>query len=165
MKRPYQREFFRDLVLNINDKLPHAAIGLDCLIGFPGETDQAFHSTYKLVESLPVSYLHVFPFSPREGTPAWNYADKVEVGKVRERCRVMRSLGNEKKKRYYEKFVGKQLSVLVEQNREPSTGMLKGMSSNYIPVLIDGADKLKNSIQTVTITRVSENLMVYGKLK
>jgi threonylcarbamoyladenosine tRNA methylthiotransferase MtaB len=165
MNRPYQREFFRDLVLNIKDKLPHASIGVDCLIGFPGETDKAFHSTYELVESLPVSYLHVFPFSPREGTPAWSYSDKVEVGKVRERCRAMRSLGNEKKKRVFEQFVGKQLNVLVEQNREPSTGMLKSMSLNYIPVLIQGSDDLKNSIQMVTITSISENLMVYGKLK
>lgn len=165
MNRPYQREFFRDLVLNINEKLPHAAIGIDCLMGFPGETDQAFHSTYELVESLPVNYLHVFPFSPREGTPAWDYFGKVEAGQVKERCRAMRSLGNEKKERFFENFVGKQVSVLVEQNREPSTGMLKAMSSNYIPVLLDGPDEFKNSIQTVTITRVSENFMVYGKLK
>jgi threonylcarbamoyladenosine tRNA methylthiotransferase MtaB len=165
MNRPYQREFFRDLVLNIHDKLPHAAIGVDCLIGFPGETDKAFRNTYTLIETLPVSYLHVFPFSPREGTPAWYYPDKVEVGKVRERCRVMRLLGNEKKKRFFEQFAGKQLKVLVEQNREVSTGMLKGMSSNYISVLLDGPDDLKNSIQTATITRVSENLMVYGRIE
>jgi threonylcarbamoyladenosine tRNA methylthiotransferase MtaB len=163
MNRPYQREFFRDLVLKINDKLPHAAIGIDCLIGFPGETREAFCNTYDLLETLPVSYLHVFPFSSREGTPAWDYSEKVGAGQVKDRCRKLRSLGNEKKKRFFEKFVGKQLSVLVEQQREISTGLLKAMSSNYIPLLMDGTDDLKNSIQTVTMNRVSENLMVYGK--
>ncbi len=165
MNRPYSREFFRDLVFNISEKLPHAAIGIDCLIGFPGETQEAFRNTYELMEILPVSYLHVFPFSPREGTLAWDYSEKVGAGQVKERCKAIRSLGNEKRKRFFEMFVGKQLRVLVEQEREPSTRMLKAMSSNYIPVLMDGTDDLKNSIQMVTITRVSENLTVYGRVK
>jgi threonylcarbamoyladenosine tRNA methylthiotransferase MtaB len=162
MNRPYQRNFFRDLVSNIHGKLPHAAIGIDCLMGFPGESQEAFHNTYDLIEMLPVSYLHVFPFSPRKGTPAWSYSEKVGTLQVKERCRSMRLLGNEKKKQFLEKFVGKQLPVLVEQQRELSTGMLKTISSNYIPVLINGPDELKNSIQLVTITTVLENLKVYG---
>jgi threonylcarbamoyladenosine tRNA methylthiotransferase MtaB len=164
MNRPYQREFFRDLVLKINSKLPHAAIGIDCLMGFPGETQEAFRKTYELIEILPVSYLHVFPFSPRKGTPAWDYAEKVGASQIKERCQAMRSLGNQKKKRFYEKFVGKQLNVLVEQQREPSNGLLKAMSLNYIPLFIDGHDELKNSIQTVMVLQVSDNFMVYGNL-
>jgi tRNA A37 methylthiotransferase MiaB len=76
----------------------------------------------------------------------------------------MRSLGHEKKKRFYEKFVGRQLDVLVEQQREPSNGLLKAMSLNYIPLFMDGHDELKNSIQTVTVSRISGNLTVYGNL-
>jgi threonylcarbamoyladenosine tRNA methylthiotransferase MtaB len=164
MNRPYQREFFRDLVFKINSKLPHAAIGIDCLMGFPGETHEAFRNTYELIEILPVSYLHVFPFSPREGTPAWDYSEKVGTLQIKDRCQAMRLLGNEKKKRFYEKFVGKQLNVLVEQQRETSNGLLKAMSLNYIPLFMDGHDKLKNSIQTVTVSKVSDNFMVYGNL-
>lgn len=165
MNRPYQREFFRDLVLKIHDRLPHAAIGIDCLIGFPGETDDAFSNTYEFVEQLPVSYLHVFPFSAREGTPAWSYSGKVGGEIIKERCRMMRSLGYEKKQVFYDKFREKELEVLVEHQREPFSGLLKGMSSNYIPVLIDGSDALKNSICRVTITGISENLMVYGRVE
>jgi threonylcarbamoyladenosine tRNA methylthiotransferase MtaB len=164
MNRPYNREFFRDLVYKINSKLPHAAIGVDCLIGFPGETQEAFLKTYELIEILPVSYLHVFPFSPREGTPAWDYSEKVGALQIKERCQAMRSLGNQKKKEFYEKFFGKQLNVLVEQQREPSNGLLKAMSLNYIPLFMDGHDKLKNSIQTITVNKISDTLMVYGKL-
>jgi threonylcarbamoyladenosine tRNA methylthiotransferase MtaB len=164
MNRPYNREFFRDLVFKINCELPHAAIGIDCLIGFPGETKEAFCKTYELIEILPVSYLHVFPFSPREGTPAWDYSGKVGAQQIKERCQAMRSLGNQKKKRFYEKFVGKQLNVLVEQQREPSNGLLKAISMNYIPLFMDGHDELKNSIQTITVSKISDTFMVYGKL-
>ena len=163
MNRPYHREFFRDLVVNINDKLPQAAIGIDCMMGFPGETEESFRNTYELIQTLPVSYLHVFPFSSREGTAAWEFPGKVQSGLIKERCRLMRYLGLEKKMRFYNKFLGKQLRVLVEHRRENSTGMLKAMSSNYIPVLMDGPDDLKNSIRDAVINRVSENLEVYGK--
>jgi len=70
MGRPYSRQSFRELILKIHAMMPNAAIGVDTLIGFPGENDRAFETTYNLIESLPVSYLHVFPFSVRPGTPA-----------------------------------------------------------------------------------------------
>lgn len=75
----------------------------------------------------------------------------------------MRSLGFEKKTGFFEKFVGEKLKVLVEHRRDPFTGMLKAMSSNYIPVFMDGPDHLKNTIEDVMVTRVSKKLMVYGK--
>jgi threonylcarbamoyladenosine tRNA methylthiotransferase MtaB len=162
MNRPYQRNFFYDLILNIHSRLPHTAIGIDCLIGFPGETQEAFLNTYRLMETLPVSYLHVFPFSPREGTPAWTYSGKIGSMDIKERCHAMRILGREKKKQFYEKFVGKKLEALVEQKRDSSTGLLKAISSNYIPVLIKGPEEWKNSIQSVKVLKVSDTLTVYG---
>ena len=73
MNRPYRRDYFSALVHGIHDRLPEAAIGVDTLIGFPGETDEAFQNTYDLINSLPVAYLHVFPFSARKGTPAFSF--------------------------------------------------------------------------------------------
>lgn len=157
MNRPYRREFFRDLVFNIRDRLPHAAIGADCLAGFPGETPEAFNNTYELIANIPVTYLHVFPFSPRKATPAWAYPGKISAPKIKERCLKMRVLGAEKKKKFFEKFLGKKLNVVVEHQRDRGSGLLKAMSSNYIPVLIEGPDELKNTMQSVTVTGVWKN--------
>ena len=164
MNRPYQREYFQDLVLNIREKVPHAAIGVDCLLGFPGETSDAFGNTYDLIRKLPVAYLHVFPFSPREGTPAWGYPGKISPREIKIRTRNMRLLGAEKKKHFYENFIGKRLEVVVEKRCNQDPGLLKTMSSNYIPVFIDGPDEVKNTIQSVTVTRISEDSMVLGLL-
>jgi len=77
MKRPYGRSFFKELVCNIQETIPDVAIGADILVGFPGETEEAFKNTYNLINELPVAYLHVFPFSSRKGTPANTYSDKI----------------------------------------------------------------------------------------
>ncbi|MFO8084567.1 MAG: tRNA (N(6)-L-threonylcarbamoyladenosine(37)-C(2))-methylthiotransferase MtaB [Desulfobacterales bacterium] len=164
MRRPYHREFFQDLVLNIRNRLPHAAIGVDCLMGFPGETPKAFQNTYDLIEKLPVTYLHVFPFSPRKDTPAWGYAEKISQPEIKYRCRMMRDLGDKKKKAFFQSFLGKKLNVLVEHQRDYGTGLLKAMSSNYISALIQGPDELKNTMQSMTVTEVSNNAAVFGML-
>ena len=162
MHRPYTRDFFRRLVANIKEKLPHAAIGADCLIGFPGETEAAFEYTRRLIEELPVSYLHVFPFSARQGTPAWKFPGKVPDREIKGRCAIMRDIGNRKKKDFYESFVGQQLEALVEERRDPESDMLRGMSANYIPVSMQGPDRWKNTIRTVEVIEVTGEA---GKLK
>jgi len=164
MHRPYGSVFFRDLVLKIRDLLPDAAIGADLLIGFPGETDAAFENTYNLISELPVTYLHVFPFSPRSGTPAAGYPDQVGHDVVKLRCRRMRDLGIAKKKLFYEKNIGKISKVLVEGQRDRETGLLKGTTSNYIPVMLQGEDYLRENIVKVGIESVSGRNRVYGRL-
>jgi len=94
--------------------LPDSAIGVDTLIGFPGESDEAFENTYSLIEQLPVSYLHVFPFSARKGTPAYSYPDKVNSNVIKERCHKMRTLGKLKRSVFYNTFKGKTLEILIE---------------------------------------------------
>ena len=165
MHRPYSRSFFIDLVEKIHKLLPDCAIGVDTLIGFPGESDRAFENTYSLIEQLPVSYLHVFPFSPRKGTPAYSYPDKVNSNVIRERCQKMRTLGKLKRNVFYNKFKGKTLEILIEGKQKKSTNLLKGITSNYIPVLVKGEDKLKNSMVNVTIDEVNDNSQVFGKIK
>jgi threonylcarbamoyladenosine tRNA methylthiotransferase MtaB len=162
MHRNYSRSFFEDLIFKITMQIPDAAIGVDLLIGFPGETEEAFENTYSLIEKLPVTYLHVFPFSPRPGTPAVKYPEKVPAKTIKERCERMRRLGDEKKKTFYRKFTGKTLQILIEGKRDNATGLLKGITSNYIPVYVPGEDHLFNTRVQVTIEKIQKNNTVTG---
>jgi threonylcarbamoyladenosine tRNA methylthiotransferase MtaB len=155
MGRPYSPEFFGELVEKIRSMMPDAAIGADVLVGFPGETEAAFANTTSLIESLPVSYLHVFPFSARPGTAAYEFPDRVPAGAIKERCRRLRQLGQQQRTRFYRSFIGHRVAVLAEGRRDPATGLLKGVSANYLPVLFAGNDRLKNTIVHVSIDRES----------
>ena len=99
MGRPYTPQDFRDLVREIHRHFPEAGLGLDILVGFPGESAADFAATRSLVESLPVTYLHVFPFSPRPGTPAARLP-RVPPGEVQTRAKIMRELGQMKKRQF-----------------------------------------------------------------
>jgi threonylcarbamoyladenosine tRNA methylthiotransferase MtaB len=157
MRRPYTRGFFRDLVLGIKGSIPDAAIGADVLVGFPGETEEAFQNTYSLIEELPLTYLHVFPFSPRRRTPAFHFPEKVPAGVIKERCIKIRNLGASKKGVFYRKSEGTETDILIEDKRDYKSGLLKGLSSNYIPVLVGGEDRIRNSIVRVRIDKSFEN--------
>jgi threonylcarbamoyladenosine tRNA methylthiotransferase MtaB len=162
MRRDYSCDFFEDLIFKIKERIPDAAIGVDLLAGFPDETKKAFENTYSLIEKLPVTYLHVFPFSPRPGTPAEKYPKKVPAKIIKARCERMRRLGDEKKKSFYNKFAGKTLRVLIEGKRDNTTGLLKGITSNYIPVHVAGEDNLFNTLVQVTFEKITKNNMVFG---
>jgi threonylcarbamoyladenosine tRNA methylthiotransferase MtaB len=162
MRRPYTGEFFRDLIVKILNALPDAAIGVDVLVGFPEESQAAFENTFSLIEKLPISYLHVFPFSPRKGTLAATFNDKIPSQVMKSRSRKMRELDHTKKKAFYQKFVGKHLETLIEGKKDNNTGMLKGRTANYIPVIIHGEDTLANTLVQVKIDRVDEDNIVYG---
>jgi len=157
MGRPYSRQSFRDLIIRVHEAMPDAAIGVDTLIGFPGESEKAFENTYELIEDLPVSYLHVFPFSARPGTAAAKFGNQVEPEILKARCERMRSLGWSKRLNFYRKFIGERLPVLIETKRDGTAGWLKGISSNYVPVLIDAGDELKNKIVDVKIEKLEGN--------
>jgi threonylcarbamoyladenosine tRNA methylthiotransferase MtaB len=164
MHRPYTRSLFRNQIVKINELLPDAAIGVDTLIGFPGETEKAFENTYSLIHELPVTYLHVFPFSARKGTPASSYPQQVDSKTIKARCKKMRRLGHVKKKEFYKKFTGKPVEILIEDKRDKFTGLLKGISSNYIPVHVTGEDILKNTLAHVRIDSVKIDNNVFGSL-
>jgi threonylcarbamoyladenosine tRNA methylthiotransferase MtaB len=151
MKRPYRVDYFRSLVGRIHRKMPDAAIGLDVMAGFPGETDSAFAETADLIRELPVSYLHVFPFSPRPGTPAKALPEQVPGDVAKQRCRHIRAIGDAKRREFRRKFVGSIVQVLVETKRDPKTRRLKGITSNYLPVFFNGEDRLMNRLISVRI--------------
>jgi threonylcarbamoyladenosine tRNA methylthiotransferase MtaB len=109
---------------------------------------------------LPITYLHVFPFSARPGTPAARYPDKIPTDVIKKRCEKVRCLGQIKRLQFYQSFIGKKLEILVESTRHTATGFLKGLSSNYMPVLIDADDDQINKLVTVKLTdQMDESLM------
>jgi len=160
MKRPYTADIFRQRIAKIRNQIPDAAIGVDTLIGFPGETDAAFRNTYDLINELPVTYLHVFPFSARPGTPAASYPDKVASDVIKERCEKMRCLGQAKRLHFYRNFIGREVEILVESTRHTATGLLKGLTSNYIPVLMNADDDQTNKFVTVKLTDQIDNALM-----
>lgn len=135
MKRPYEPEDYERLVIEAKEAVPEMAIGADVLVGFPGEREEDFEETLGFLERLPLSYLHVFPFSPRPGTEAFGMSNEIsEEAKLR-RARLLRQLGDEKRKTFYRSMVGKPLLVLVEGRTKE--GLLTGTSRNYIKCQIE----------------------------
>ncbi len=165
MHRPYIAGYFRDQVLRIRAAMPDAAIGIDALAGFPGEDDRAFENTYELIRNLPATYLHVFPYSPRKKTPASAFSDRAHPDVIKKRCKVLRRLGNEKRGEFYRRFIGKPLELLIEGPSDASPDMVRGMTSNYIPVRVPKETCRKHDIVRTIIERVDGDNRVYGKIQ
>jgi len=156
MNRPYGPEDFARTVTALHERMPDAGIGVDVIAGFPGETEAAFRNTVILLESLPVTYFHVFPYSLRPNTPAADLPGPVPPGAIRERAAVLRTLGRQKRLRFHERFVGRVLEVLVESRRDPETGMLRGHSRNYVSVCCQGPDDLRQRLVEIRVCSVDE---------
>ncbi len=137
MNRDYDRTFLFDLIQGLKKRISEVSIGADLIIGFPGETEEGFERTYQLVESLPISYLHVFPFSKRKGTPASRFRDSIPESKIKERTALMRRLGRQKRETFRRQFLNQELGVLVEDRKDKETGRWIGISRHYIPVLLE----------------------------
>jgi threonylcarbamoyladenosine tRNA methylthiotransferase MtaB len=142
MRRRYTTADYRERVEKIIELMPDAAIGTDVIAGFPGETEQDFAHTFNFIESMPLAYLHVFPYSVRAGTTAAKFADKVEPSVIKRRAGALRELGEIKRRRFAAAAAGHRLSVLLEQQN--SSGRLEGYSRNYVRVMTDGPAALVN---------------------
>jgi len=136
MNRNYDHSFLHDLIQKIHQEIPKASIGADVIVGFPGETEERFQHTYQFIQSLPISYLHVFPYSMRKGTAAAQLPERVGDRESKRRAEVMRTLGKEKRQAFYSRFLHQELDVLIEDRREKETGRWMGLSRNYIPVVL-----------------------------
>lgn len=164
MGRNYSTADFRTMVVNILDQSPGAAIGIDVMVGYPGETEKEFEDTLSFVESLPLAYLHVFPYSRRPGTKAFDLGGQVREDVKHHRARLLRELGSEKTLNYRQQFIGREVSVLVENKRDRATGLLRGFSDTYIPVcVINGEDSMINRIIPVTLESLKGALLA-GKV-
>ena len=164
MRRPYDRRHFERTVRMIIDAMPAAAIGVDLLVGFPGEDQAAFERTCGLVSALPLAYLHVFPFSARPGTPAFHFRDRVPDATIKARTAHLRELGAEKKRDFTRANLGRSHRVLIENQRDRRTGLLKGLTANYLPILIDGDDRLMNRIVDVEAQTILPDGRIQGML-
>jgi len=163
MKRPYDTKLFKNIIHNIHKKLPFAGIGVDTLIGFPGETDKQFENTYNLIEKLPLSYLHVFPFSPRKGTPAFSFKNQIDPEIIKQRCATMRQLDKIKRETFIKANFNRNLEGLVQHKSDKNSGMLKAVTSNYLNVFLNGKSDLKGTILDLEVDLCDSNLLLTGK--
>lgn len=162
MRRKYTIEQFVRVVEEILAAMPDAAIGLDVLTGFPGETEEEFQETLHLLESLPISYLHVFPYSKRPGTPAATMPDQIPAPVKEKRRSRLTALGQQKRHDFYARQIGTVQKVLAEGSAN-QFHLMKGFTENYIPVFFDAPAGLANTIASVQIERV-EGANVFGRL-
>lgn len=159
MNRPYTASAFAETVELLCKEVPDISVGTDVIVGFPGEGEEEFENTYSLLESLPLSYMHIFPYSKRDKTTAINMPGHNDPKVIKERAARLHELDARKRKGFYARFIGRKMSVLIESARDRKTGLLKGRTTNYIPVLLDGDDALKCSVVTVRLTEILEDAM------
>ncbi|MCW8893176.1 MAG: tRNA (N(6)-L-threonylcarbamoyladenosine(37)-C(2))-methylthiotransferase MtaB, partial [Deltaproteobacteria bacterium] len=155
MNRHYSTEFFAKLLEKIHQLQPDAAIGLDVITGFPGETDVHFDRTRQLLEQLPFSHLHVFPFSKRAATPAAKMPGQVSGTVKKERAAHLRRLGEMKNEQFRQRFIGTQQSIVLEGG--VTNGRRKGMTGNYLPVWIEDTALSRRELLTVSITKLYQD--------
>jgi len=152
MGRQYSAAFYKALLVDLEGAIPDLAIGIDVIAGFPGEDPASFENTLALIESLPVAYLHVFPYSPRPGTPAADMPDQVPPDEKKRRAEILRDLGARKREAFARRFQGHTLKVLVEERIDRVSGLRKGFSGNYLPVhLINSRASEVNSLVAVRL--------------
>ena len=151
MRRRYSAEDFAAVVSRLHARLPQAAIGCDVLTAFPGETKDEAARTLTLLAGLPISYLHVFPYSKRPGTPAAVMPDQVATADKKERVQQLHDLDQELRQRFYQANLGRSFQVLVERRMRRQPGMLQGFSENYIPITFAGPASLVRNIVTVRL--------------
>ncbi|HET8530536.1 MAG TPA: MiaB/RimO family radical SAM methylthiotransferase, partial [Methylomirabilota bacterium] len=154
MRRPYHTGMYRDLVARLAAAIPGLGLGADVIVGHPGETDADFEATLALVATLPFSYLHVFAYSDRKGTEAARRPGHVPAAVIRERSQRLRHLGREKSHAFRRALVGTRQEVLVLEARDQRTGLLSGLTSNYVEVLFSGPDTLGRRMATIEVDDV-----------
>ena len=160
MNRGYGADAYREMAWTLYKRVPGIALGADVIVGFPGESDAQFERTRRLIEELPLSYLHVFPFSKRPGTKAAKMEGMVDEKVKKKRAAVLRALGEAKRRAFGAGFVGRTLQVLFEGRRDRETGLLTGLSDNYIRVLAEGPDAWMGGIHDVRVEEAKEKCVV-----
>ena len=135
--------------------MPDASIGVDVIVGFPGETEEKFMETYQFLNELPISYLHVFTYSERENTEAAEMEGVVPIPERKKRNKKLRILSEKKKMAFYQTQLGKTLPVLWEH--ENKNGLMFGFTENYVKVKIPWNPALANTLQDVHLTKIDDD--------
>jgi len=163
MNRHYSPETYAHVVTAIKEALPSAAVGADIIVGFPGEGDVHFQRTIDLVSGLPLSYLHVFKYSKRSGTPASRMKNQVPQEILKQRSRRLIELGLEKRDLFRRSWIGKTARLLVEESRDRRTGLHKGYTDEYVPVHVSAPRNMTNRLVRVRIVRIEGDIL-YGEV-
>lgn len=163
MKRRYNTEMFRNKIEKINQLIPNAFLGIDVIVGFPGETDDDFNDTYKFLENMNISFLHVFSYSVRPGTPAESMAAKVPGNVIKKRSEQLHQLSDIKHKIFYKRFVNTEHKVLFEGAKHKNS--MFGFTENYIKVEVPYDEKLINQIRKFKISEINRAGNASGKFK
>lgn len=152
MKRRYLTKLYNDRVNKIREVMPHAAIGVDVIVGFPGETEERFMETYNFLNELPITYLHVFTYSERENTEAVGMDGIVPIPERKKRNKMLRILSEKKKMAFYQTQLGKTLPVLWEH--ENKDGKMFGFTENYVRVSKDFDESSVNQIEFLNLEKI-----------
>ena len=155
MKRRYHTQLYKERIKRIKDKMPDCCIGVDVIVGFPGETEKLFKETYDLLNDLDVSYLHVFTYSERANTEAASMKGVVDKGLRNQRSKMLRILSAKKKRAFYEKNIGSTRTVLFEH--ENKNGYLQGFTENYVKVKVNYDPGLRNQSIKVKLNNFDED--------
>jgi threonylcarbamoyladenosine tRNA methylthiotransferase MtaB len=158
MKRRYMRELYLDRVSKIKEVMPHACIGVDVIVGFPGETDAHFLETYSFLAELDISYLHVFTYSERDNTEAVGMEGVVPNNVRSKRSKMLRGLSVKKRRAFYESQLGTSKTVLFEsENKE---GYIHGFTENYVKVKTPWNPELVNTLHQVELSEIDDGGLV-----
>lgn len=149
MRRRYNRDYYEQLIYKLSEEIPNVGIGVDVIIGFPQETNERFDNTCNFLESLPISYLHVFTYSERRNTHAVTLQGRIDIPARKERSRLLRELSNAKKLSFYKNNAGEIHNVLFETIKEDD--YIYGFTDNYIKVRVPAKKEYENNILSVKI--------------
>lgn len=155
MQRRYTAPFYKERIQRVKEIIPDCGIGVDVIVGSPGETEERFLETYNFIKELPISYLHVFTYSERPNTKAITMDGTVDIAERKKRNNMLRILSEKKRNEFYRSMVGSITKVLFEQ--ENYDGLMKGFSSNYVRVINPYDEKLINEITRIKIKEIKEN--------
>ena len=162
MKRRYLSNLYLDRVTKIREVMPNACIGVDVIVGFPGETEELFMETYNFINELPISYLHVFTYSERDNTEAVDFDGIVDQGERKRRNKMLRILSEKKRQAFYQSQLGTTQKVLWEHDNKD--GKMFGFTQNYVKVQTEYNPDLVNETQLVDLFRINHNGIVEVKI-
>lgn len=161
MRRKYDVAFYRNVVSMVKEFFPDCSIGADVIVGYPGETEDQFMETYRLLKELPITHFHVFPYSKRKNTTAAKLEDQIQAGVKKERVKTLINLGEEKKLAFAQDLVGKTNNVLFEREKD---GYFEGYTSHYIRVAMKSEQDMQNKILPVSLQSLSGGKLIAQEL-
>ena len=156
MNRHYGANDIKQLVKYINEKFENAFIGSDIIVGFPDETEEDFNITLNNLKELGLTRIHVFPYSRRKGTPADKMQNQIDTAEKKRRVALVQEVSNNKLTEFFNKNIDTENEVIIEKQRDKKSGLLKGVTKNYINVLVDSDDNNKDKLVKVRLSSLSE---------